>query len=309
MEEVIDIKTEPEPHEDEYAFIHNLEKNRVFSMVLENTNSDNLQTTIKEENEQIHIKEEDPLFLENISLNGFHYNLDEDIKDPTLITAAIYPTVTHQNQWQRASGDNVRTYPKTANRQDISRSARTRKKPSKLTYFETQDEIVTKFVETQDEIVTKFKRKKDQTTKYPHKRLKMSSMACLLPGCHGKGVFQKFKSKGIKTLIRCSKIRADGLHLELEELLEASGEDVSFNCHKSCYCSYTSKQNYSWKQLVEERKNCSIHCSKIRADGLHLGLEELLEEASVEVGSLNCHKSCYCRYYKKQLAGKGQSCS
>ena len=91
----------------------------------------------------------------------------------------------------------------------------------------------------------------------------MSSNECFIPSCKGKGVIKKFKFIGIKLLILRSKIKADDLHLKLEELLEASGEDAFVNCHKSCYCSYTSKRNNSWN-LAKKRKHCSDGKSDIR---------------------------------------------
>ena len=82
----------------------------------------------------------------------------------------------------------------------------------------------------------------------------MSVQTCLLPICHVKGELQTFKAQAIKTLIlRCINID-DGLHLGLEALIDKSGDESSIKCHKSCYCSCTSRQRHS-KHLVNKIKN------------------------------------------------------
>ena len=83
----------------------------------------------------------------------------------------------------------------------------------------------------------------------------MSVQTCLLPICHVKGELQTFKAQAIKTLILRSINIDDGLHLGLEALIDKSGDESSIKCHKSCYCSYTSRQRHS-KHLANKRKSC-----------------------------------------------------
>ena len=73
----------------------------------------------------------------------------------------------------------------------------------------------------------------------------MSVQTGLLPICHVKGELQTFKAQAIKTLILRSINIDDGLHLGLEALINKSGDEASIKCHKSYYCSYTSRQRHS----------------------------------------------------------------
>ena len=46
----------------------------------------------------------------------------------------------------------------------------------------------------------------------------------------------------VQTIIRCSKARHDGLHLDLERQLQ-SDTHINIKCHKNCVSSYTSKSH------------------------------------------------------------------
>ena len=46
----------------------------------------------------------------------------------------------------------------------------------------------------------------------------------------------------MQTIIRCSKARHDGLHLDLERQLQ-SDIDINIKCHKNCVSSYTSNSH------------------------------------------------------------------
>ena len=81
----------------------------------------------------------------------------------------------------------------------------------------------------------------------------MSNQTCLFLICKGKGEYKIFKSRGIEILIQHSKTKADGFHIQLESLLNESGEDVSINVHKSCYSTYTSKEKLT-KHLTFKKK-------------------------------------------------------
>ena len=81
----------------------------------------------------------------------------------------------------------------------------------------------------------------------------MDSKTCVPPSCHNKGAFQTLKVEGINTMIQCSKERGDDIHMKLQEILDSSGENATVECHKACYCAYTSRQNLA-KYLAKKRR-------------------------------------------------------
>uniref|UniRef100_UPI00358E0907 uncharacterized protein n=1 Tax=Myxine glutinosa TaxID=7769 RepID=UPI00358E0907 len=81
----------------------------------------------------------------------------------------------------------------------------------------------------------------------------MASSRCIFPSCCEKGSLQVFKVAAIKKIIQSSKDRGDDIHQKLEMLLE-TGDSATIECHKNCYCSYTSKQNIA-KYLAKKRRD------------------------------------------------------
>lgn len=75
----------------------------------------------------------------------------------------------------------------------------------------------------------------------------------MLPICNDKGCYKTFRAQGINTLIERSKERGDDVHVKLQAIVNAHGDDAFIECHKTCYCSYTSKQNIA-KYLSKKRK-------------------------------------------------------
>ncbi len=86
----------------------------------------------------------------------------------------------------------------------------------------------------------------------------MSESKCIIPSCASKGPVNTFKSTGVNKLIQRASERGDeDFERELKTLLDAKGDLVELVVHKSCYCSYTSKQNTQHKK----RKNIeSVVC-------------------------------------------------
>ena len=112
----------------------------------------------------------------------------------------------------------------------------------------------------------------------------MSNQTCLLPICKGKGEYKIFKSRGIEILIQRSKTKADGFHIQLEALLNESGEDVSINVHKSCYSTYISKEKLT-KHLTLKRKHSS--------DNLNVRISRLqVPDFAFKLQCLICGKVC-----------------
>ena len=55
-------------------------------------------------------------------------------------------------------------------------------------------------------------------------------------------------------MIQRSKERGDDdVHVKLQAILDSQGENSSVECHKTCYCTYTSKQNVA-KYIAKKRK-------------------------------------------------------
>jgi len=82
----------------------------------------------------------------------------------------------------------------------------------------------------------------------------MAGETCLLPICREKGPHQTVRVQGIRTMIQRSKERGDDdVHVKLQAILDSQGENSSVECHKTCYCTYTSKQNVA-KYIAKKRK-------------------------------------------------------
>ena len=113
----------------------------------------------------------------------------------------------------------------------------------------------------------------------------------MLPICKGKGEYKIFKSRGIKTLIQRSKTKADGFHIQLEALLNESGEDVSINVHKSCYSTYTSKEKLT-KHLTLKRKHSSTDQLNVRIS------RSQVPDFDFKLHCLICGKVCLPKYTK-----------
>lgn len=65
---------------------------------------------------------------------------------------------------------------------------------------------------------------------------------CLLPSCKSSGSLKTFKIQAVKKLIECAAERGDGeTYDNLQTILSSQGEQASVQLHKTCYCSYTSK--------------------------------------------------------------------
>lgn len=81
----------------------------------------------------------------------------------------------------------------------------------------------------------------------------VDSAVCLLPNCSGCGPLQLFKVRGIKKLIDCATERHDDkIHSTLQSTIDSQGEQASVELHKSCYCSYTSKDHI--RKVVAKKK-------------------------------------------------------
>ena len=99
-----------------------------------------------------------------------------------------------------------------------------------------------------------------------HRSILLSKMAelelsskCLLPSCSNSGSLKTFKIQAVKKLIECSVERGDDkTSAILGAILNTQGDKASVELHKSCYCSYTSKEHV--KKFVMKRKAESV-CS------------------------------------------------
>ena len=82
---------------------------------------------------------------------------------------------------------------------------------------------------------------------------------CLLQSCSKSRSLKTFKIQAIKKLIECAVERGgDETSNNLQAILNTQGEQASVELHKSCYCSYTSKEHV--KKFVTKRKAESV-CS------------------------------------------------
>ena len=79
---------------------------------------------------------------------------------------------------------------------------------------------------------------------------------CLIPSCLGNDELQKFKFKGFSKLLTCSKKKGDGFQETLQNILKNDGENATTDCHKSCYCSYTSPQHIERELIKKENDGC-----------------------------------------------------
>ena len=85
----------------------------------------------------------------------------------------------------------------------------------------------------------------------------MASGTCLLPVCKVQGPHQTFRVQGIHTLIQRSRERGDNdIQVKLQSILDSQGDESTLNCHKTCYCVYTSKTNVD-RHIAKKRKNDS----------------------------------------------------
>lgn len=85
--------------------------------------------------------------------------------------------------------------------------------------------------------------------------IQMASGTCFLSPCSGKGPCQTFKVQGINTLLERSKQRGDeDVHDKLKATLVSQGDGASVDCHKNCYCTYTSTKEVA-KTLAKKRKD------------------------------------------------------
>lgn len=76
---------------------------------------------------------------------------------------------------------------------------------------------------------------------------------CLLPSCSTSRSLKTFKIQAVKKLIECAVERGDAETCDkLRTILDSQGEQTSIELHKSCYCSYTSKEHV--KKFVMKRK-------------------------------------------------------
>ena len=81
----------------------------------------------------------------------------------------------------------------------------------------------------------------------------MASGTCMIRLCNVNGSHQTFRVQGINKLIQCSKERGDIIHIELQTILDSQGELASVECHKTCYCTYTSNNNVT-KHIARKQK-------------------------------------------------------
>ena len=72
--------------------------------------------------------------------------------------------------------------------------------------------------------------------------------------CHGSGENKKFTERGIQKLILCASTRGDTeIQAKLQGILDRDG-DASIECHKGCYCTYTSKEKIERFKKAQKRK-------------------------------------------------------
>ncbi len=82
---------------------------------------------------------------------------------------------------------------------------------------------------------------------------------CLLPSCSStsSGSLKTFKIQAFKKLLECAVERGDDETLDkLQTIFNSHGEQATVVLHKSCYCSYTSKEHV--KKFVLKRKAESV---------------------------------------------------
>ena len=76
---------------------------------------------------------------------------------------------------------------------------------------------------------------------------------CLLPICSKSGQLNTFKLQAVNKLIECAVEHRDcEIRDKLQGVLDSHGKQASVELHKSCYCSYTSKDHI--KKLVSRKK-------------------------------------------------------
>ncbi len=82
---------------------------------------------------------------------------------------------------------------------------------------------------------------------------------CLLPSCSStsSGSLKTFKIQAFKQLLECAVERGDDETLDkLQTIFNSHGEQATVVLHKTCYCSYTSKEHV--KKFVLKRKAESV---------------------------------------------------
>ena len=83
--------------------------------------------------------------------------------------------------------------------------------------------------------------------------LSLDESECLLPKCKKSGPLQQFKLRGVKKLLDCAVERNDDdIRNKIQTILDSQGEDASVELHKSCYCSFTSKDHVN--KLVSKKR-------------------------------------------------------
>ena len=83
--------------------------------------------------------------------------------------------------------------------------------------------------------------------------LSLDEGECLLPKCKKSGPLQQFKLRGVKKLLDCAVERNDDdIRNKIQTILDSQGEDASVELHKSCYCSFTSKDHVN--KLVSKKR-------------------------------------------------------
>ena len=104
----------------------------------------------------------------------------------------------------------------------------------------------------------------------------MAESRCLIPVCHGGGDWKKITDQGIKTLVSSSKARRDEeFCTKLQGIVDGGGDAACIECHKGCYCSYTSKQKIErlHKSLKRNAQGeCVVATTRSRAQATGSGL-------------------------------------
>ena len=85
----------------------------------------------------------------------------------------------------------------------------------------------------------------------------MDAASCSIPSCQETGPVQTVKVRGINTLKQRSMERGDDFHVNLQAILDSSGKDAELQCHKKCYCSYTSRHNVEIYIAKKRKQNFS----------------------------------------------------
>ena len=76
---------------------------------------------------------------------------------------------------------------------------------------------------------------------------------CLLSTCSKSGPLQTFKLQAVKKIIESSILRHDDeTRNRMQAIFDSQGEQASFELHKNCYCSFTSKDHI--KSLVAKKR-------------------------------------------------------